>query len=170
MFLNLFLFMALLLIHRTIWRHPWLQFNSLQTLSSEIDGTLELFHCIPVENHWSNGVKSKKNDNQVFFLVSGELGLVFYLSTKTFWSKINFIVILTNYHYFATNVFQEDELKGSILVVLANKQDIEGAMSVTEVSQRYLYDVRHVDSYLCRHEMTYVFNGQTQSVWIMCDY
>jgi hypothetical protein len=29
--------------------------------------------------------------------------------------------------------FQEDELKGSILVVLANKQDIEGAMSVTEV-------------------------------------
>ena len=31
-------------------------------------------------------------------------------------------------------IFQEEELKGSILVVLANKQDIEGAMSVTEVS------------------------------------
>ena len=29
---------------------------------------------------------------------------------------------------------KEEELKGSILVVLANKQDIEGAMSVTEVS------------------------------------
>jgi hypothetical protein len=31
-------------------------------------------------------------------------------------------------------LFQEEELKSSILVVLANKQDIEGAMSVTEVS------------------------------------
>ena len=31
-------------------------------------------------------------------------------------------------------MFQEEELKGSILVVLANKQDIEGAMSVTDVS------------------------------------
>ena len=31
--------------------------------------------------------------------------------------------------------FQEEELKGAILVVLANKQDIEGAMSVTEVHQ-----------------------------------
>ena len=30
--------------------------------------------------------------------------------------------------------FQEEELKTAILVVLANKQDIEGAMSVTEVS------------------------------------
>eukprot|EP00095_Tigriopus_kingsejongensis_P012664 maker-scaffold22_size673200-snap-gene-1.15 protein:Tk12664 transcript:maker-scaffold22_size673200-snap-gene-1.15-mRNA-1 annotation:"adp-ribosylation arf" len=30
---------------------------------------------------------------------------------------------------------QEDELKSAILVVLANKQDIEGAMSVTEVHQ-----------------------------------
>ena len=30
---------------------------------------------------------------------------------------------------------KEEELKGSILVVLANKQDIEGAMSVTEVHQ-----------------------------------
>ena len=29
---------------------------------------------------------------------------------------------------------KEDELKGSILVVLAKKQDIEGAMSITEVS------------------------------------
>lgn len=28
---------------------------------------------------------------------------------------------------------QEEELKSAILVVLANKQDIEGAMSVTEV-------------------------------------
>jgi hypothetical protein len=33
-------------------------------------------------------------------------------------------------HYYKN---QEEELKGSILVVLANKQDIEGAMSVTEV-------------------------------------
>ena len=32
------------------------------------------------------------------------------------------------------NFFQEEELKTAILVVLANKQDIEGAMSVTEVS------------------------------------
>ena len=32
---------------------------------------------------------------------------------------------------------QEEELKSAILVVLANKQDIEGAMSVTEV--RYLF-------------------------------
>ena len=31
------------------------------------------------------------------------------------------------------SIFQEEELKGAILVVLANKQDIEGAMSVTEV-------------------------------------
>ena len=31
--------------------------------------------------------------------------------------------------------FQEEELKSAILVVLANKQDIEGAMSVTEVHQ-----------------------------------
>ena len=30
--------------------------------------------------------------------------------------------------------YQEEELKSAILVVLANKQDIEGAMSVTEVS------------------------------------
>jgi ADP-ribosylation factor-like protein 1 len=30
---------------------------------------------------------------------------------------------------------QEEELKKAVLVVLANKQDIEGAMSVTEVYQ-----------------------------------
>ena len=30
--------------------------------------------------------------------------------------------------------FQEDELKKAILVVFANKQDIEGAMTVTEVA------------------------------------
>eukprot|EP00093_Oithona_nana_P007866 07866.XXX_239680_241336_1 [CDS] Oithona nana genome sequencing. len=31
------------------------------------------------------------------------------------------------------SMLEEEELKGAILVVLANKQDIEGAMSVTEV-------------------------------------
>ncbi len=31
-------------------------------------------------------------------------------------------------------VWQEEELKKSILVVFANKQDIEGAMTVTEVA------------------------------------
>lgn len=31
-------------------------------------------------------------------------------------------------------LFQEDELKKAILVVFANKQDIEGAMTVTEVA------------------------------------
>lgn len=30
---------------------------------------------------------------------------------------------------------QEDELKGAVLVVLANKQDMEGALSVAEVHQ-----------------------------------
>ena len=30
-------------------------------------------------------------------------------------------------------MLEEDELKDAVLVVLANKQDIEGAMSVTEV-------------------------------------
>ena len=30
-------------------------------------------------------------------------------------------------------MLEEEELKSSILVVLANKQDLEGAMSVTEV-------------------------------------
>ena len=30
-------------------------------------------------------------------------------------------------------MLEEEELKSAILVVLANKQDIEGAMSVTEV-------------------------------------
>merc|ERR1712062_225217 len=33
------------------------------------------------------------------------------------------------------SMLEEEELKGAILVVLANKQDIEGAMSVTEVHQ-----------------------------------
>ncbi|CAD5120819.1 DgyrCDS9377 [Dimorphilus gyrociliatus] len=33
------------------------------------------------------------------------------------------------------SMLEEDELKNAILVVLANKQDIEGAMSVSEVSQ-----------------------------------
>ena len=33
-----------------------------------------------------------------------------------------------------TLLFQEDELKKAILVVFANKQDIEGAMTVTEVA------------------------------------
>ncbi|CAD5126175.1 DgyrCDS14346 [Dimorphilus gyrociliatus] len=33
------------------------------------------------------------------------------------------------------SMLEEDELKKSILVVLANKQDLEGAMSVSEVSQ-----------------------------------
>lgn len=31
--------------------------------------------------------------------------------------------------------FQEEELQGAILVVLANKQDMDGCMSVTEVYQ-----------------------------------
>ena len=31
------------------------------------------------------------------------------------------------------SMLEEDELKDAVLVVLANKQDIEGAMSVTEV-------------------------------------
>jgi len=31
-------------------------------------------------------------------------------------------------------MLEEEELSGAILAVLANKQDIEGAMSVTEVS------------------------------------
>ena len=31
------------------------------------------------------------------------------------------------------SMLEEEELKSAILVVLANKQDIEGAMSVTEV-------------------------------------
>lgn len=31
-------------------------------------------------------------------------------------------------------VFQEDELKKSVLCVFANKQDIEGSMTVTEVA------------------------------------
>ena len=42
-----------------------------------------------------------------------------------------FSVLSTKYF----SKFQEEELKGAILVVLANKQDIEGAMSVTEVHQ-----------------------------------
>jgi hypothetical protein len=37
-------------------------------------------------------------------------------------------------YQFFTPSQKEEELKGAILVVLANKQDIEGAMSVTEVS------------------------------------
>lgn len=32
-------------------------------------------------------------------------------------------------------IFQEEELKKAILVVLANKQDIEGALTVAEVHQ-----------------------------------
>ena len=38
-----------------------------------------------------------------------------------------------NYHKDINFFLQEEELKTAILVVLANKQDIEGAMSVTEV-------------------------------------
>jgi ADP-ribosylation factor-like protein 1 len=33
------------------------------------------------------------------------------------------------------SMLEEEELKTAVLVVLANKQDIEGAMSVTEVHQ-----------------------------------
>jgi ADP-ribosylation factor-like protein 1 len=33
------------------------------------------------------------------------------------------------------SMLKEEELKTAVLVVLANKQDIEGAMSVTEVHQ-----------------------------------
>lgn len=32
-------------------------------------------------------------------------------------------------------VLQEDELQGAVLVVLANKQDVEGSLSVAEVHQ-----------------------------------
>lgn len=49
---------------------------------------------------------------------------------------INFEFIVPLSEYLQVNVFefqQEEELKSAILVVLANKQDIEGAMSVTEV-------------------------------------
>ena len=35
------------------------------------------------------------------------------------------------------SMLEEEELKSAILVVLANKQDIEGAMSVTEVRSMY---------------------------------
>ena len=44
------------------------------------------------------------------------------VEVRSFWQFFHLIFI-----------FQEEELKGAILVVLANKQDIEGAMSVTEV-------------------------------------
>jgi len=37
--------------------------------------------------------------------------------------------------HFGCIVLQEDELQGAILVVLANKQDIEGSLSVAEVHQ-----------------------------------
>ena len=37
------------------------------------------------------------------------------------------------------SMLEEEELKSAILVVLANKQDIEGAMLVTEVRERALY-------------------------------
>jgi hypothetical protein len=40
-------------------------------------------------------------------------------------------------HIMSTFDLQEEELKSAILVVLANKQDIEGAMSVTEVRFKY---------------------------------
>ena len=36
------------------------------------------------------------------------------------------------------SMLEEEELKNAILVVLANKQDIEGAMSVTEVCTRLI--------------------------------
>ncbi len=35
------------------------------------------------------------------------------------------------------SMLEEEELKGAVLVVLANKQDIEGAMSVTEVMGQF---------------------------------
>lgn len=41
--------------------------------------------------------------------------------------------------------FQEEELKTAILVVLANKQDIEGAMSVTEVRHK-IRNIKTVDN------------------------
>ena len=49
-----------------------------------------------------------------------------------FWVHRNYnnIGILIFYLFFFS---KEEELKNAILVVLANKQDIEGAMSVTEV-------------------------------------
>ena len=54
----------------------------------------------------------------------GNCALLFYKIKKTFttsWVKSVFCV-------------QEDELKKAILLVFANKQDIEGAMTVTEVA------------------------------------
>ena len=41
-------------------------------------------------------------------------------------------------------MLEEEELKSAILVVLANKQDIEGAMSVTEVRSSFRFCI--VDS------------------------
>lgn len=37
------------------------------------------------------------------------------------------------YHFFHCACLQEDELRSAILVVLANKQDIAGCMSVADV-------------------------------------
>ena len=43
--------------------------------------------------------------------------------------------IIWNWFEFESFSWQEEELKGAILAVLANKQDMEGAMSVAEVHQ-----------------------------------
>ena len=46
-------------------------------------------------------------------------------------------------------MLEEEELKSAILVVLANKQDIEGAMSVTEASMSLNACVKITGPMLC---------------------
>ena len=48
--------------------------------------------------------------------------------------KSNIEIFLSPVMYIDVYIFQEDELKKAVLVVYANKQDIEGAMTVSEVA------------------------------------
>ena len=52
--------------------------------------------------------------------------------TRTYVVRL-FFLLLTLLLTELVSMLDEEELKSSILVVLANKQDLEGAMSVTEV-------------------------------------
>ena len=48
-------------------------------------------------------------------------------------------------------MLEEEELNSAILVVLANKQDIQGAMSVTEVNYKLKNNDKHLDNInICR--------------------
>lgn len=47
-------------------------------------------------------------------------------------SLISFCILLISWHFFT---FQEEELSDAVLVVLANKQDMAGCMTVAEVHQ-----------------------------------